>query len=663
MILAVLVWTVLPDGWFALQISQYKGLPGALEVSGARMLSERSGPLALLSVVESPTVPFRNVPGLSLNAPTLPSGQLGVFIDGGSMTAITRFDGQLERLAYLDYTTDALAYHLVDRPSVLVLGAGGGRNVLQALYNRADRIDSVELDANMIRLVAEDYADYAGHIYSRPEVRVHVSDARGFVTSNPRKWNLIQIPLLDSAGPGAAGVPGLSETYIYTVEALERYLEHLSPSGWLSITRWLKLPPRDALKLFATSLDALKRTDAEGAERHLIALRGLNTTTLLVKNGAVTEAEIDAAKKFSEERSFDLVYYPGINAAEANRFNVLDQPYFFAGAMALIGAEREAFLARYKFDIAPATDERPYFFDFLKWRTLPELLAIRRVGGVGLLELGSLILVATLIQAAALSAVLILAPLWTRRRVLTRSRRLWRVAAYFLALGVAFLFIEIAFIQKFILFLGHPLYAVAVVLTAFLLFAGIGSGVSSRLAEWMDAWRLERGGGTPAVSAIQFAAASIIAISLLYILILPNLFEAFLHLSDLPKILISLGLIAPLAFFMGMPFPLGLSRVQVAAPALVPWAWGVNGCASVLSTMLATLIAMRFGFSAVVLLAAVLYAGRQRPFTGLSRHRRNAWRGSLENRGRRRAPLPADRGEHPENERANQVQNSNQRWF
>ncbi len=411
-----------------------------------------------------------------------------------------------------------------------------------------------------------------------------------------------------------AGVPGLSETYIYTVEALERYLEHLSPGGWLSITRWLKLPPRDALKLFATSLDALKRTDAEGAERHLIALRGLNTTTLLVKNGAVTEAEIDAAKKFSEERSFDLVYYPGINAAEANRFNVLDQPYFFAGAMALIGAEREAFLARYKFDIAPATDERPYFFDFLKWRTLPELLAIRRVGGVGLLELGSLILVATLIQAAALSAVLILAPLWTRRRVLTRSRRLWRVAAYFLALGVAFLFIEIAFIQKFILFLGHPLYAVAVVLTAFLLFAGIGSGVSSRLAEWMDAWRLERGGGTPAVSAIQFAAASIIAISLLYILILPNLFEAFLHLSDLPKILISLGLIAPLAFFMGMPFPLGLSRVQVAAPALVPWAWGVNGCASVLSTMLATLIAMRFGFSAVVLLAAVLYAGAAAAF-------------------------------------------------
>ena len=613
-ILAMIVWTVLPDGWFALQISQYKGLPSALKVSGARMLSERSGPLGLLSVVESPKVPFRYVPGLSLNAPAPPPDQLGVFIDGSSMTAITRFDGRRDRLAYLDYMTDAIAYHLLERPSVLVLGAGGGRSVLQALYHRAERIDAVELDANMVRLVGEHYADYAGRAYGLPEVRVHVGEARGFVTSSRHKWNLVQIPLLDSTGAGATGVHGLSETYLYTVEAFEHYLGSLRPGGWLSITRWVKLPPRDTLKLFATALDALRRSDAKAAERRLIVLRGLNTTTLLVKNGTVSEVDIAAAKNFSEERSFDLVYYPGISAAEANRFNVLDEPYFFAAAMALIGEERGAFLSRYKFNIAPATDDRPYFFDFFKWRTLPELLAIRRVGGAGLLELGSVVLVATLIQATALSAVLILVPLWARRHVLTRSRQLWQVAAYFLALGLAFLFVEIAFIQKFILFLGHPLYAVAVVLTAFLLFAGIGSGVSSHFAERIDARRPQRRGSKPPVSAIQLTAAGIIAISLVYILVLPNFFDAFLYLSDLPKILISLGLIAPLAFFMGMPFPLGLSRVSLEAPALVPWAWGVNGCASVLSAMLATVIAMEFGFSTVLLTAAVLYAAAAAAF-------------------------------------------------
>lgn len=608
-ILALTVLTILPDDWFALRISQYKGLPGALKVSGAKVLSERSGPLGSLSVVENQQVPFRYVPGLSLNAPTPPPPQLGVFIDGDSMTAITRFDGRREGLAYLDYTTDAAAYHLLERPAVLVLGAGGASSVLQALYHRAERIDAVELDRNMVRLVRKDYADYAGRVYSRPEVRVHVAEARGFVTSSPHEWDLIQIPLLDSFGAAAAGVHGLSATYIYTIQAFEHYLRRLKPGGWLSITRWLKLPPRDSLKLFATALDALRRSGIDTPGKRLILMRGLNTTTLLVKNGSVTGTDIARAKTFSEKRSFDLCYYPGIRAEEANRFNVLDEAYFFAGAKALIGTERDAFIARYKFDIAPATDERPYFFDFLKWSTLPELLALPRAGGPSLLELGSVILVATLIQATALSVLLILTPLLARRRVFAGSGQLWRVAAYFFALGLAFLFIEIAFIQKFILFLGHPLYAVAVVLTAFLLFAGLGSGVSSRFARRVDTLHgvhLARG---LRLSAIQLSVAGIIGLSLLYVLILPGVFDALLHLTDAAKIVVSLGLIAPLAFFMGMPFPLGLSRIWTDAPALVPWAWGVNGFASVLSAMLATLIAMTFGFSTVVLAATIIYAG------------------------------------------------------
>ena len=609
LILGLMVWAVLPNEWFTLRISPYKGLPSALKVSGATVVGERSGPLGLISVVESPKVPFRYVPGLSLNARALPPRQLGVFIDGGSMTTITRFEGQRAELAFLDYTTDALPYHLIERPSVLVLGAGGGRSVLQAIHHGAPAVDAVELDPNMVRAVAQDYADMAGQLYGRSEVRVHVAEARGFVSSTPREWDIVQIPLLDAFGAAAAGVHGLSETYIYTVEAFEHYLRRLRPGGWLSITRWLKLPPRDTLKLFATALDALRRAGIRMPEERLVLLRGLNTTTLLVKHGVVTQSEIAQAKAFAEERSFDLCYYPGISAEEANRFNVLDEPYFFAGAKALIGAERKAFLDRYKFDIAPTTDERPYFFDFLKWRTLPELIAIRRAGGAGLLELGSVILVATLLQATALGALLILAPLWVRRRAFRGSRGLWRVAAYFVALGLGFLFIEIAFIQKFTLFLGHPLYAVAVVLAAFLLFASIGSGVSSWLAAHIDAWHIAHPGNIPKLGAIQLSAVAIITVSLLYLLALPSIFDALLHLTDIAKILVSLGLIAPLAFFMGMPFPLGLSRVSAGMPALVPWAWGVNGCASVISVMLATLIAMEFGFSIVVLAAGFLYAG------------------------------------------------------
>ena len=532
-----------------------------------------------------------------------------------------RFDGRHEGLAYLDYTTDAIAYHLVDRPSVLVLGAGSGSSVLQALYHRATRIDVVELDPNMLRLVGEDYAEYAGDIYSRPKLGPCGRGTR-IRHLKQAQWDLVQLPLLDAFGAGAAGVHGLSETYIYTVEAFGFTFGVCAPAAG-SASRRLNLPPRDALKLFATTLEALRRLGIETAEQRVVLLRGLNTTTLLVKNGVVTETEIAKAKAFSEERSFDLCYYPEINANEANRFNILDEPYFFMGAKALIGAEREAFVIRYKFDISPATDERPYFFDFLKWRTLPVLMAIRRAGGAGLLELGRVILVATLIQAMVLSAVLIMAPLWAKGGALVSSRQFWRVAAYFFALGLAFLFVEIAFIQKFILFLGHPLYAVAVVLTAFLLFAGVGSGVSSRFAEHIDAWHRARPGRGPQLSAIQLSIVGIVAMSVLYVLILPRVFDSLLYLTEGAKILVSLGLIAPLAFFMGMPFPLGLSRVWLGAQPLVPWAWGVNGCASVLSARLATLIAMTFGFSTVVLAAASSTRVQQQSFIGPLRLQEN----------------------------------------
>jgi spermidine synthase len=605
-ILAVVLWTALPQTWFTLKISEYKGLAASLNITGSKVLGERSGPLGLLTVVDSPSVPFRYVPGLSLNATALPPEQLGVFTDGDSMTAITRFAGGREQLAYLDFTTDALAYQFAKRPQVLVLGAGGGRNVLQAIYHQAERIDAVELDANMVRIVQQDYAREVGNIYNRPDVQVHVAESRGFVSSGKRKWDHIQIPLLDASG---GGIHGLSETYIYTVEALVDYIARLRPGGWLSITRWLKLPPRDTLRLFATALDALDRSGVEAPKDHLMLVRGLNTTTLLIKSSAITEGEISRARAFARARSFDLAYHPLISADEVNRYNVLAAPYFYLGTTALVGAGRKGFLAQYKFDIAPVSDERPYFFNFLKWRHLPELLSIQRSGGAGLLELGSLILIGTLVQAAILSVPLILAPLWVRRHDLSASPHRWPVAGYFLALGLAFLFIEIAFIQKFTLFLSHPLYAVAVVLTGFLLFAGIGSGVSSWLEAQIDKWHQENPNRWRHLSAIQLSVAGIIAVSLAYLLVLPAIFEALLSLDDIGKIAVSLALIAPLAFFMGMPFPLGLSRVRSSAPALIPWAWGVNGCASVISAMLATLLAMSFGFSAVILTAAVLYAG------------------------------------------------------
>jgi hypothetical protein len=241
---------------------------------------------------------------------------------------------------------------------------------------------------------------------------------------------------------------------------------------------------------------------------------------------------------------------------------------------------------------------------------LPELLTLSERGGMPLLEWGYLVLIATLAVALLVSFLLVLLPLWLGRgRGWWAAGLSWRIVAYFGAIGTAFMFVEIAFIQKFILFLHHPLYAVAVVLCAFLVFAGLGSLVSARWRNkyWasvsdtrVSRWRLDQAPGI-------WVSGAIGGLAVLYVLLLPGLFSELNYLPGAFKLPMSVLLIAPLAFLMGMPFPLGLEVVSSKFPSWIPWAWGINGCASVVSAILATLLAIHLGFVVVVLVAVVLY--------------------------------------------------------
>lgn len=593
-----LVFLVLwPSPWTELRISQFKGLSNTLEVVGSKIVNERSSPLGLLTVVDNPTIPFRYAPGLSLANSTEPPAQLGVFTDGDGMTVITHFDGSFDTLAYLDDLSSALPYHLLNAPRVLILGAGGGMDVLQALSHQADIVDAVEINPQMVALVRETYGDFAGQIYRHPRVHVHIADARGYLASHQKHYDLIQVALLDSFSTSGAGTHALSENYLYTVEALGEYYRHLTEGGLLAITRWLKLPPRDSLKLFATATAALRRSGITQPGDQLAMIRSWQTSTLLVKKGKFNPTDIDRIRSFSALRSFDVAYFPGISATEVNRYNVLDKAYFHEGAHALLGQNRQDYLTNYKFNLQPATDDRPYFFHFFKWKLVPELVALREQGGLMLLDTGYLILMATLAQAVPISLVLILAPLLMLTRVRFPIQRSWRPALYFLGLGFAFLFMEIAFMQQLVIFVSHPLYATAVTLCGFLVFAGLGSGLSARFRvakHWL--------------SPVELAVMGIVIMTWAYIVGLPPLLSKGMTLPLLAKALIALLSIAPLAFLMGMPFPLGMNRLAHYTPEFIPWAWGINGCASVLGVILATLIAIHFGFQTVMILAVILYA-------------------------------------------------------
>jgi len=652
-----LIW---PASWLAPQPSPFKGLSTALTRPEAHVLERQTSPLGVLTAVESPVIPFRQAPGLSLLSRHEPPPQLGIFSDAGSMTALNlvgatnavtnsaadQGDGApkaaTERLSYLQDQPMAAAYHALRRPRVLVLGAGGGADVWRARLSSARHIDAVELDGKLIDLLRGRFREAGGAVYDRADVTVHVAEARSFVTRSDRHWDLIQLALVDAFSAAASGVQALNETTLYTEEALTTYLDHLTAGGILSMTRWLQTPPRETLKLINTATAALGRLGIDRPERHIALIASWNTGTLLVKRTPFTERETEALAAFARDKSFELVYRPyavaerGLPNGDSSDYSLDDGDGVFLrvpGAPAqdlletragsdtmplaeavgrLLGPHGAAFTSAYKFHIAAATDDQPYFFRFFKWTLLPELLALRGQGGLALLDSGYLILVMTLAQVIPLSILVIIIPLFAlgqeRRRLASNTTPEatsesgprappWRVAAYFLFLGLAFLLLEIAFIQRFVLFLGHPLYAVAVVLAGILVFAGLGAG------------RAQRVHSANARRVVAVAAGVIVGLTTLYALVLPPLFAALTPWTDWARVLAALLLLAPLAFAMGLPFPLGLAEISRTAPQLVPWAWAVNGCASVISAVATVLLAVHFGFTAVLAIAGLLYIG------------------------------------------------------
>lgn len=577
-------WIAPPD-WPDLGISQFKPLAQALRVPAATVVEERSSPLALVSVVESSLVPFRFAPGLSLNYFGELPEQVGIFSDAAALTVINR--DEKEALDYLDFTTAALPYHLSSAfRRVLVLNAGGGTEVVSVLRHGAAEVDALELNGEIIDLIRGTYRSYSGGIYSRPDVRVHARQGRDFLAATRERFDLI----IDSSA-AAGGVPLLVENYLYTVEGMGGMLGRLSAQGFLCVTRPVNLPPRDTLKLFATSVAALENLGAADPARHLALIRGWNTATLLVKKTPFGAPELAAIRQFCDSRSFDVAFYPGMPRSEANRFNLLDEPFFHDGAVALSGSGRGDFLRRYKFHLRPATDERPWFGHFFKWGTLPELMRLRLRGGAPLLETGYLVLVATVTQAVVAGVVLIVLPLLLMRRRTIREGGGGRLVLCFAGLGLAFLFLEITFIQKLTLFLGHPLEAVAIALAGFLVFGGIGSGYSTRFDR--------RGMTTPVVA--------IAALTIVFVFTFPLVVRLLGPAAGWVKLPVSIAMIAPLGFFMGMPFPIALARAGARNPDWVPWAWSINGCASVISPVLATLLAVHVGYLMVALLALGLY--------------------------------------------------------
>lgn len=577
------------SGWPGLHMSPFKALPQVLLVEGTSVVAERTSPIGLVQVVRSERIPFRSVTGLSLANRQEPAEQLGLFVDGEGPVPITRFTGDVAPLGYLDATLATMPYRVAERPRrVLLLGLGGGGDILLALRHGAETIDVVEPDDRVASLLRGELATFAGGILDRPGVALHAETARRFAARRGAAYDLVVM----DASPGRGGA--LAETFPLTVEAFAAYLGRLAPEGILALPHALRLPPRDSLKLALTALEALERLGMSEPARHLALLRAWDSVILLVRRTPFDVAQLATLDRLAEALNFDLGWHAAMPREAADRFNLLGAPVLFDGIAALTGPDRAGFIAHYAFDIRPATDDRPYFQDFFHWRALPLLWSAARSGNAGLLDWGWPVQVATLGIAILSGLVLILLPARVLAgRVTGRAGR--GTAAYFLLIGAGFMFVEIAVMQRLVLFLGDPVHAFAVALASFLVFAGLGSGWAAQPGREAGAARL------PWIAVGAIAALAVAHGIAARWLSLPPALDA------IPRSLLAAGAIAPLAFAMGVPFPTVLGRLKANAPALVPWAWGVNGCASVVAAALAALIATSFGAQVLMMLGVVAY--------------------------------------------------------
>ncbi len=583
---------------FNLHLSPYKALRQYLRINGTEIIEQYSSPLGLLSVLKSEVIPLRYAPGMSLNSQMEPLDQIGIFTDGDNLSVLTKRTENREQLAYLDQTTSALPYHLGKSSKVLILGAGGGTEILLGKYHTIPDIDAVELNPQIASILEEHFVEYVGNVFDGESSTLHKAEIREYLRKSEENYDIIQISLTDSFGGSTGGLHALSENYLYTLEAMHEYIAHLSPGGYLAITRWIKLPPRDSIKLFATALASLRMFNDTAPQHQLILIRSWQTSTLVIKNGIFSAKEIENVHRFCEKRSFDVAYTSQLSRDQVNLYNILSHPFFYEAAVSLTGNSAANFLMDYKFQVSPATDDRPYFNHFFKWTTLPELIRLRHQGSASMLESGYLVLVATLIFTIFISFVLILFPLWLfQKDVLARLYPINKghVFSYCFLIGTAFICIEIAFLQKCILFLHHPTFSFSTGLTAFLVFAGLGS-------QWT-----QKQNNVFLLKTMKTVISGIALFSVSYALYLDTLFSIFSNVSFPVRVMVIVTIIAPLAFLMGMPFPLALKNLAEKADRLVPWAWAINGCASVIGATFATLFAIHFGFICLILLAVVLY--------------------------------------------------------
>lgn len=564
------------------RISPYKPLKTALRFPGAEHIQTYNSPFSQVDVFKSPASRF--APGLSFRyLKNLPE-QTGIAVDSSEIYAITK-DSNKKELDFIRYLPAALPYEISGKNTVLILEPKGGLSALTAEYYNAENIYKIDSNPTVIKAVKEYSWSFSTDIYDSNTLS---AIGRSYLFSSNKTFDIIDISVMGSMPSSSFG---FSEDYRFTVEAFVKYIEHLNPNGILAVNLFIIPPPRTELRLINTLAEAFERLKIEKFDSHVAAIRSWGTITFIVKKSELSRRDINKIKDFASDRRFDLVYYPGIAEKETNLYIKTSGNELFNAFKSLMFSEsRNRFIKDYMFDISPVNDENPFFHYYLKFKNIKEIYKLMGGKWQYFVEEGYLLPVIFL-QVMFLSLLLMILPAFKlfRKNLLTAKPACSLL--YFVFLGIGFMFVEISFIQRMILPLENPSYAAASVIASML----ISSGAGSLLSQHFEMFRRAR-----IILLVSF-------IILLYSLFLPYALNMLYQFSMGIKIILVFLMLLPAGVFMGMPFPIGLSFLCRRDPALIPWAWAVNGCFSVLAPILAVMLAISTGFKLVIIAGVLVY--------------------------------------------------------
>lgn len=583
--------TLLVIGWSIsnparLELSEFKNISKTLLLPDAKIEIEKNSPYGLIQVVSSPVL--RQATGLSINYRNNIPVRKALFNNGDWIGSVVSHADN-DSVQIIDFSTAALPYILRTPKQVLILDAGTGEQVAYALAKGVHKARISEANPMLLSLLQNELALETDSLFYQPTLDIHNLEARTLLYNDTNHYDLISLPMVSSFG-GTAGLNALHEQYLLTEESFQLMWEKLNPDGMISISTWIDYPVNNPLKILATLVETLEGQGINQYSQHLAVIRSWGTITFLLKKSTLSDQDINRVRNFCDKLSFDLVILTGLKKEELQQYNQLQDTLIFSYINAILSPDREAFYESYDFNIRPATDQRPYFSQFIQWKSLSNLFDTFTLQRLPFLEIGYFIVVLTFFQIMLIALVMIIIPLF---KLGIGKWIKWRILLYFGGIGIGYMFVEIVLIQRFLLYFGNPIYATAAVISSLLIASGLGSYFSSRLM----------------IKGFKIWAAPILIIVYLMLiaLIINPILLSTIAWPLLSKIIILLILVIPLGFTMGIPFPTGLKQFSKKGKGSVPWAWGINGYFSVISTAVATIIAVEFGFIWVIAGAMIGY--------------------------------------------------------